>query len=104
MYGGRRDWMIDNMRLLPALAMMTLAMATPAMGLPRTPQPAIATAVVRVADLDRGPVRKARAYRHYRRYAPVRLVITSGHPLSRFPGEIQYRYLPGTYCCCCGRW
>ena len=94
------------MRLLPALAMMTLVMATPALGLPRTLQPAIATAVVRVADLDRGPVRKAHTYRHYR-YAPVRMVITSGHPLSRFPGEIEYRYLPGTYYyyrCCCRRW
>jgi len=89
------------MRLLPALVMMTFAMATPTLALPPTPQPATAIAVVRVADLDRAPVRKARAYRHYRRYAPARVVITSGHPLSRFPGEIQYRYLPGTYCCCC---
>ena len=91
------------MRLLPALVMI-LATATPTLALPPTPQPATAMAVVRVADLDRAPARKARAYRHYRRYAPARVVITSGHPLSRFPGEIQYRYLPGTYCCCCGRW
>ena len=73
------------MRLLPALAMMTCN----------------GYARVGVA----AAVRKAHAYRHYR-YAPVRLVITSGHPLSRFPGEIEYRYLPGTYyhCCCCRRW
>ena len=73
------------MRLLPALVMI-LATATPTLALPPTPQPATAMAVVRVADLDRAPARKARAYRHYRRYAPARVVITSGHPLSRFPG------------------
>lgn len=90
------------MRLLAALATITtLATATPALALPPTPLPATDSAVVRIADLDRAPARKARAHHHYRRYPLARVVITSGHPLSRFPGEIQYRYLPGTYCCCC---
>ena len=62
------------MRLLPALVMI-LATATPTLALPPTPQPATAMAVGRVADLDRAPARKARAYRHYRRYAPARVVI-----------------------------
>jgi hypothetical protein len=92
------------MRLLAALATMTtLAMATPALAVPPIPQRAADRAVIRVADLERAPARKARAHRHYG-HAPARgswVVITSGHPLSRFPGEIQYRYLPGSYCCCC---
>jgi hypothetical protein len=96
------------MRLLPAPAIMiVLAAATPALALQRTPQPANATVVVRVADVDRAPVRRARAHRRHRQPAHgswSRVVITSGHPLSRFPGEIQYRYLPGTYCCCCRGW
>jgi hypothetical protein len=90
------------MRMLPALAITAIvSIAAPALALPATPQPATDRAVIRIADLERAPARKARAHRYYHRYAPARVVITSGHPLSRFPGEIQYRYLPGTYCCCC---
>ncbi len=98
------------MRLLPALAIViAFAMATPALALQRMPQPASTTTVAHVADLDRAPVRKARAHRHHGRHRPAhgswsRVVITSGHPLSRFPGEFHYRYVPGTYCCCCRGW
>lgn len=95
------------MRVLPALAMTTaLVAAAPALALPRATHATREAAILRVADLDRAPARKARAHRHHRRHAPSRgawVVITSGHPLSRFPGEIQYRPLPGT-CCCCGGW
>ncbi len=94
------------MRLLPALAMTTTLVATaPSLALPPTSHATREAAIIRVADLDRIPARKARAHRHHRRYASqgAWVVITSGHPLSRFPGEIQYRPLPGT-CCCCGGW
>jgi hypothetical protein len=89
--------------LLASLFAVLIAGATPASAVQRAPQPASDAPIVRVADRDRAPVRKARASRHHRGYWH-RVPITSGHPLHRFRGDIEYRYLPGTYCCCCRSW
>jgi hypothetical protein len=94
------------MRVLSAFAAL-IAGATPASAAPWAPRPASEAMLVRVADLDRAPVRKARGHTHRRhRHAPrywAVVPITSGHPLHRFRGDIEYRYLPGT-CCCCRGW
>jgi hypothetical protein len=97
---------------LPTLATLALAaigaLVTPAAGTQRLAKPDNVALVTRIADLD-GPAmgthrRKARLHHYrrafgYRRERPV--VITSGHRLHYFPGEIVYTYLPGD--CCRGR-
>lgn len=94
--------------LLASLFAALIAGATPSSAAPRAPQPASDAPLVRVADPDRAPVRRARAHyprRHgYARAYWHRVPITSGHPLHRFRGDIEYRYLPGTSCCCCRSW
>ena len=86
-------------RLLASAAFATLlafgAAATTAAAMPRMPLVAEAPVVTRIADLDRPAAvkhrRKARLHRH--RHAHWRdrgVVVTSGHPLHRFPGEIVY--------------
>jgi hypothetical protein len=99
---------------VPAVAATTvaavIAFATPAAALERLAKPAGSELVTRVADLDRtaaGPHRRsARTYRHrraWRHWQPRGVVITSGHPLHYFPGDIVYTYFPGDCCCCRGR-
>jgi hypothetical protein len=83
--------------------------ATPAAAIERPAKPAGTEFVTRIADIDRSagaPYRRSgRVYRHRRSgYWRVRpLVITAGHPLHYFPGEIVYTYFPGDCCCCRGR-
>jgi hypothetical protein len=96
-----------------ALAVATaavVALATPVAAVERLVKPAGAELVTRIADLDRSGAathrKSARMYRHRRSHGywrPRPLVITSGHPLHYFPGEIVYTYFPGDCCCCRGR-
>jgi hypothetical protein len=87
-----------------------IASATPAAAMERLAKSAGGELVTRVADLDRaaaGPhQRSARVYRHrraYRHWHPRGVVITAGHPLHYFPGDIVYATFPGDCCCCRGR-
>jgi len=97
-------------RLIASAALATLltlgATATPSEAMPRLPAPADAPLATGIAELDRPAAvkhrRKARMYRHRHGYPRDRaVVITSGHPLHRFPGEIVYTYTVPD-CCCCG--
>ncbi len=83
------------------------ASAAPAVAMPRLPalHAADAPLMRRVADLDRPAAARHRhkgAQRHRRgQWRNRGVVITSGHPLHRFPGEIVYTYTVPA-CCCCG--
>jgi len=86
------------------------AAATPGAAMQLPARSTQTTLVTRVADLDRpaatGHRRKARFYRYRRAYGYWRvrpIVITPGHPLHYFPGEIVYTYYPPD-CCCCRGW
>ncbi len=100
---------------LPALAILATTVAaigvsaTPGAAMQPVAKPAQTGLFTRIADLDRpaatGHRRKARIYRHRRSYGAWRerpVVITAGHPLHYFPGEIVYTYFPGD-CCRGGR-
>jgi hypothetical protein len=94
---------------LPIIAALALAVVgasvTPAAATQRLAKPDDAALVTRIADLD-GPAmgaqrRKGRIHRYRRAFAYWRerpVVITSGHRLHYFPGEIVYTYLPGECC------
>jgi len=94
---------------LPTLATLALAatgaLVTPAAGTPRLAKPDNVPLVTRIADLDAPSMgahrRKGRIHRYRRTFGYWRerpVVITSGHRLHYFPGEIVYRYLPGDCC------
>src|SRR5207237_85947 len=97
---------IMRLPILTALVLATIGMSgTSAAAGPRLAKPEGETLLTRVADLDDPGVsarrRKARIYRYRRAYGYWRerpIVITSGHRLHRFRGEIEYTYLPGTCC------
>jgi hypothetical protein len=98
------------MRLPMSAALATLVAtvvvsATPAAAIERPATPAGTELVTRIADVGAPYRRSARTYRHRRSgYWRVRpLVITAGHPLHYFPGEIVYTYFPADCCCCRGR-
>ena len=87
-----------RLSILAALALTAVGVsATPSAAAPRLAKPGNTTLVTHIADLDG---RRARLYRYRRAYGywPI---ITSGHRLHRFRGEIVYTYLPGE--CCWGR-
>ena len=92
--------------VLTALVLAAIGMSgTSAGAAPRLAQPQTTLLITRIADLDDPAVsarrRKARIYRYRRAYGYWRerpIVITSGHRLHRFRGEIEYTYLPGTCC------
>ena len=90
---------------LPIIAALALAAVgasvTPAAATQRLAKPDDAALVTRIADPDGPAMGKGRIHRYRRAFGYWRerpVVITSGHCLHYFPGEIVYRYLPGDCC------
>ena len=84
--------------------------SSPTLSLERLAKPSGSVmSLVRIADMDRRTatkrthrkVRAAHRHRHaHKRWYHRGIVVTSGHPLHRFPGEITYTYSRRGCCCC----